>query len=88
MFVFSFSKCPLKSCALGGRKKAKPSRTIPDTANSLDLERRRFIIHHRKLHPEAIKCCGSCIRKIQNDFADVSLNLFFPPILLNHNIFL
>uniref|UniRef100_A0AC34GUZ1 SANT domain-containing protein n=1 Tax=Panagrolaimus sp. ES5 TaxID=591445 RepID=A0AC34GUZ1_9BILA len=68
----NFSKCPLKSCALGGRKKAKPSRTIPDTANTLEIERRRFIIHHRKLHPEAVKCCGSCIRKIQNDFSDLA----------------
>jgi len=67
----NFSKCPLAGCSLG-RRRTKPNRTIPETANTLDLEKRRFIIHRRKLHPEAVKCCGSCIRKIQNDFADLS----------------
>uniref|UniRef100_A0AC34QBR5 SANT domain-containing protein n=1 Tax=Panagrolaimus sp. JU765 TaxID=591449 RepID=A0AC34QBR5_9BILA len=67
----NYSKCPLVGCSLG-RRRTKPNRTIPETANKLDVEKRQYIIHRRKLHPDAVKCCGSCIRKIQNDFADLA----------------
>uniref|UniRef100_A0A915LXU5 SANT domain-containing protein n=1 Tax=Meloidogyne javanica TaxID=6303 RepID=A0A915LXU5_MELJA len=70
----TLNRCPLGSCVcVGGKRKMKPSRNIPDKFGTLNADKKRFLINRLKMPPTSNKCCTNCFKKISKDIEDLLL---------------
>ncbi|CAK5076868.1 unnamed protein product [Meloidogyne enterolobii] len=67
----TLNRCPLISCVcVGGKRKMKPSRNIPDKFGTLNAVQKRFLINRLKMPPTSNKCCTNCFKRISKDIED------------------
>uniref|UniRef100_A0A1I8BWJ4 SANT domain-containing protein n=1 Tax=Meloidogyne hapla TaxID=6305 RepID=A0A1I8BWJ4_MELHA len=68
----TLNRCPLGSCVcVGGKRKMKPSRNIPEKLGTLNADQKRFLINRLKIPPTSNKCCTNCFKRIAKDIEDL-----------------
>ncbi|KAL3089562.1 hypothetical protein niasHS_006946 [Heterodera schachtii] len=70
----TLNRCPLGICAcVGGKRKMRPVRNVPEKFASLGIEHKRFLISRLKFPPSTNKCCTNCFKRISKDIEGLLL---------------